>query len=60
MKRDYLTILEVAESLGVSRRQAYELVHREIPHYKVSRKDIRVPKVEFERWRKRTTKIRKP
>lgn len=60
MKRDYLTILEVADRLGVSYRQAYLIVRAEIPHYRVSRKDTRVPVAEFDRWHKKATKMVKP
>lgn len=54
MKRDYLTILDVADRLGVGYRQAYLIVRAEIPHYRVSRKDTRIPKAEFDAWFKRT------
>lgn len=60
VKRDYLTILEVADELGVEYRQAYLIVRAEIPHYRVSRKDTRIPRTEFEAWRKKALKPIKP
>lgn len=59
MTRDYLTINEVADELGVSYRQAYLIVRREIPHYRVSRKDTRVPRSVFRDWLKKATKVAK-
>ncbi len=57
MARDYLTINDVADELGVSYRQAYLLVRHEIPHYRVSRKDTRIPRSEFRVWLQKATKV---
>ena len=47
---DVMTVLDVAEVMGISRNSAYELVHSKgFPKVTVG-KMYRIPKVRFEQW----------
>lgn len=58
--RDYLTIQDVADRLGISYRRALEIVRDQIPHYRPMPRDTRIPKREFARWLARRSKLIRP
>ena len=50
---NYLTTDEVAEELGIPRRQVYELIHREgLPAVRLSHRAYRIVRDEYEKWLK--------
>ena len=56
---EFLTVEQMAKSMGISRTKAYELVHQEdFPAIKVTERRIIIPKDHLDKWLQKKINIK--